>query len=79
MHYRTNNDKKVAGVIALLPICHNFEMCQCKINTAIDTVKTLAQAYFEEHCADEEGNITIATILKLVEARIAVKEGGAYV
>ncbi len=76
VHDRTNNDKKVAGVIAFLPIYQDFEMCQCKINTAIDTVKTLAEAYFEEHSADEEGNIKIAKLLKLVEARIVVKEEG---
>ena len=60
VHDKTNNDNNVAGIIAFLPICQDFEMCQCKINTALDMVKTLAQAYFEEHCADGEGNIKIA-------------------
>ena len=76
VHDKTNNDKKVAGIIAFLPIYQNFELCQCKINTALDTLKTLTTAYLEEHCADEGGSINIAKVLKLVEGRIAVKEEG---
>ena len=74
LHDKTTNDKKVAGIIAFLPIYQNFESCQCKINTALDMLKTLATAYFEEHCVDEGGSVKIAKILKIVEGRIVVKE-----
>eukprot|EP00930_Biecheleria_cincta_P041502 TRINITY_DN2845_c0_g1_i1.p1 TRINITY_DN2845_c0_g1~~TRINITY_DN2845_c0_g1_i1.p1 ORF type:complete len:385 (+),score=92.42 TRINITY_DN2845_c0_g1_i1:66-1157(+) len=73
-HDRTNTDKKIPGIASFLPMLQTMEAAQCKINTAIDTAKTLVANYFEEHCSDEDGVIKLPKVLKLVEARIAIKE-----
>ena len=73
-HDRTNNDKKLLGIASFLPMLQNMEAAQRKINTAIDMAKTLVANYFEEHCSDEDGGIKLPFVLKLVEARIAIKE-----
>ena len=78
LHDKTTNDKQVAGIIAFLPIYQDFEMCQCKVNTALNMVKTLAHTYFEEHFSDEEGNIRIAKILTSGVTHCC-EGGGAYV
>ena len=40
---------------------------QCKLNTALETAKHLVFEYFEETCADEDGNVKMS----LIKARLA--------
>ena len=72
-HDKTPSQKKLACLASYLPAVHEMEEVQQKLNTAIEDARALMVSYLEQACgAGTDGGVKKASLIKMLETRIAV-------